>query len=317
MFAGNPPPLPEPASLPTPDEFLNAVAERLDQYEVNQEAEAKAVYDLTGLVKDLTAANQTLRAQLTEALAAIVEFTANFDRAVTSANNEAVSNLERFDAIEATINSRLLAINARFEDTGTAADERFATIDALAAVQLAAVDAGELSARVDLMSTEFGQAIARAEEQFGELSEQVAERAVDTDRKVSSLVSKLPRSLLIDHAGDLIAIDNCGDKSVIGPVRGSAGRDAPVIEAAAWKHGHIVLTMTDRTSHLIELPAPPVPEPPKRTPAGDKIKDAIRMGVLMDRNVDTVAAIGKRYGISSRVVRDIIKDHAIASASAQ
>lgn len=162
-------------------------------------------------------------------------------------------------------------------------------------------------------SADFNAAIERAETTVGEIAIDVADSARATAALVSTLTSKLPKSLIIDHAGDLVATLHDGEAMTIGPVRGPAGRDAPRIADVVISHGHLVHKMSDGTSFLAALPEPaplPVPAPPlaARTPAGDRVKDEIRMGVLMDRKTDNFAAIGRKYGVSARVVSRIIKE---------
>lgn len=161
------------------------------------------------------------------------------------------------------------------------------------------------------LDTEFTAAVARAETAVGEIATDVADSARATAALVSTLTSKLPRSLIIDHAGDLVATLHNGDAVTVGPVRGPAGRDAPSVADIQVAHGHLRFKMSDGTSVLAAMPEPvtaPALPVAARTPAGDKVKDEIRMGIIMDRQTDSFAAIGKKYGVSARVVARIIKE---------
>lgn len=169
------------------------------------------------------------------------------------------------------------------------------------------------AADIAAIETDFATAIARAETAVGELSTTIADTSRATAARVETLRSGLPKSLIIDHAGDLIATTHAGDTLAIGPVRGAPGRDAPRIADVIYSRGHLVHKMTDGTSFLVAMPEPvspavPVLPPATRTPAGDKVKDALRLGIIMDRQTDSFAAIGKKYGVSARVVARIIKE---------
>ena len=166
--------------------------------------------------------------------------------------------------------------------------------------------------RLAASDTEFTAAVARAETAVGEIATDVADSARATAALVATLTSKLPKSLIIDHAGDLVATLHNGDAVTVGPVRGPAGRDAPSVTDIKVAHGHFRFKMSDGTSVLAAMPeqATAVPALPvaARTPAGDKVKDEIRMGIIMDRQTDSFVAIGKKYGVSARVVSRIIRE---------
>lgn len=177
----------------------------------------------------------------------------------------------------------------------------------------------DLNSTVAIHWEEFLKQVTQSSENATDLVNQLENHRIETATLVSRLRDPLPKSLMIDQAGMLVAIDHAGDTREIGRVVGEPGRDAPRIEAASWKAGHVVLSMSDRTSHLIELPAPAAPAPVLPEPAagrtreGDEIKAAVRIGIGMEyrangKSAKSVAAIAKRYNLPPVQVRAIIRD---------
>lgn len=180
--------------------------------------------------------------------------------------------------------------------------------------ELAACDEAAQAA-VRRLDNEFTATVARIESGVSEIITAQADHVRATSEKVAKIRSTLPQSLIIDHAGDLLATLQNGDVERVGPVRGAPGKDAPSIKEATVSNGHLVFKMTNGTAVLAELPglAPP-PEPAiaatARTADGDRVKEAIRIGILMNRNTgEAYAAIGQKFGVTARVVSRIIGEY--------
>lgn len=309
-----------PASTPRPRPTFRDLAsatakatigirKRLDAVEARGDVSAKhldVVEALTLKLNQALAANELLSSRLDAVTAEVVDLGAQLTAAITAAGQHAAALGERVDAVAAIAAAEHDDAQAR---TGVSLDEVRAAVLSL-------------SGRVEFVDKEFGAAIERAEHAHGELSERFDDHKRETAERVAALTSKLPRSVIVDQAGNIVVFDCSGDQSTIGTVSAERGRDAPSITGIAWKHGHLVTSMSDGTSFLTELPAPPAPEPivvrvevpalpvvTKRTPEGDKVKDTVRFAILMGRGVDTVDAIAERYNLSPETVRQIIGDH--------
>lgn len=234
----------------------------------------------------------------------------------SDASNKAIGDLTGLVKAQTANAERMTGIIAELQATVIAQTEVISR-NAESAAQMCTT----IGQTVDAHWSEHLKMIEQNAANCEDLVGQMENHRIETATLVSRLRDPLPKQLMIDQIGMLVAIDHSGDTREIGRVVGEAGRDAPRIEAATWKAGHVVISMSDRTSHLIELPAPapvaaiePAPALPGRTPEGDGIKAAVRMGIIMEaatagKSVKSVAAIAKRYSLPPVTVRAIIRDH--------
>lgn len=230
------------------------------------------------------------------------------DRAIARADaaEKAVADLRSIVADQTGLIKQLTANSATTATAiaalGTRLDTEIAAIDINAQVAVRRLD------------EEFTATVERIAAGVGELTTAIGDHERTTTATVATLRAGLPKSLMIDHAGDLIATHHDGEIERIGPVRGPAGRDAPEILDAVGDHGHIRFRMSNGTSVLAMLPALPSTPPVEhkasaRTEDGDKVKEAIRTGILMNRNTgETFAAIGKKFNVTARTVSRIIRE---------
>lgn len=81
--------------------------------------------------------------------------------------------------------------------------------------------------------------------QIGEMDMRVTEAVAEVRNESRQLVSRLPRSLLVDSHGNLVAITGEGDTVEIGRVSGRDGTDGATIQTASLVDNGLQITMTD------------------------------------------------------------------------
>jgi hypothetical protein len=98
------------------------------------------------------------------------------------------------------------------------------------AVQAVAVDVDQLTKRDDKV-----QATVDA----------VSERIATVDRRMKTTLSQLPKRLLVDRNGDLVAVNGEGDATVVGRVSGRDGKDGASIHDVYAEAGRLIVRTTD------------------------------------------------------------------------
>jgi hypothetical protein len=82
------------------------------------------------------------------------------------------------------------------------------------------------------------------------------EQIVAVDKRARSMLSQLPKKLMLDHEGNLVAIDGEGECSIIGPVCGRDGVDGVSIKSASIINGKFTVEFSDgRRVDVGEWPA--------------------------------------------------------------
>src|SRR4030067_2162585 len=127
---------------------------------------------------------------------------------------------------------------------GTVAELR-AQVDELRA---AAAGAAELRAQVDDSTEEHQRQIEALQDLHAAASARfvaVEEQIIATDKRARAILSQLPKKLMIDRNGQLVAIDGEGECSIIGQVCGRDGVDGISVRIAAIVDSRFVLEMSD------------------------------------------------------------------------
>lgn len=79
-------------------------------------------------------------------------------------------------------------------------------------------------------------------------------------------ISKLPKNLIVDSKGDLVAVTGEGDLQIVGRVVGAPGLDGATLEGVEIVEGHLVAVMTDgRRLDAGKIPLAPAGEPVEAT----------------------------------------------------
>jgi hypothetical protein len=119
------------------------------------------------------------------------------------------------------------------------------------AVQAVAVDIDRLTKRDDKVQTTV---------------DAVSERIATVDRRMKTTLSQLPKRLLVDRNGDLVAINGEGDATVVGQVAGRDGKDGVSVREVRVEAGRLIVRTTDdRRIDVGEWPSAlePPPDLPK------------------------------------------------------
>ena len=125
------------------------------------------------------------------------------------------------------------------------AAELRAQVDELRA---AAAGAAELRAQVDDSTEEHQRQIEALQDLHAAASARfvaVEEQIIATDKRARAILSQLPKKLMIDRNGQLVAIDGEGECSIIGQVCGRDGVDGISVRIAAIVDSRFVLEMSD------------------------------------------------------------------------
>lgn len=153
-------------------------------------------------------------------------------------------------AIEHQVKTLRTWIASVDDDAQDAFNNRAATIEAAANELAVRVD--QIEKNCDLVQVETTQQIAGMGEQLVQtrntLTGDVAgvrSALQELRERLRSTVSTLPKSLLVDTDGDLVAIDGNGDPQRIGKVMGKRGRNGAELLDAEMRDGCLVLRMTD------------------------------------------------------------------------
>lgn len=202
-----------------------------------------------------TAADASLEAgrQLATRCEAIEEAARDAERVAAAETAEARRNLEAaaarlagsIDELEERLDGtddRLRACAEAAASAETAASEasgRLAAVDDRITRQIEAIGAhadrsrGEVDARLRELQAE----VTNSRSSFGEQVDHLG-------RRLASTVNSLPRSLVVNRDGDLVAVDGEGKLSRIGRVAGDPGRDGTAIDAVAIEDGQLVVTLS-------------------------------------------------------------------------
>jgi hypothetical protein len=117
------------------------------------------------------------------------------------------------------------------------------------AVQAVAVDVDQLTKRGDKMQATI---------------DVMSERIGTVDRRMKTTLSQLPKRLLVDRNGDLVAVNGEGDATVVGRVSGRDGKDGASIHDVHVDAGRLIVRTTD--DRRIDVGPWPAVELPKVVP---------------------------------------------------
>src|SRR4030067_984375 len=138
------------------------------------------------------------------------------------------------------------------------AAELRAQVDELRA---AAAGAAELRAQVNDSDEEHQHQIEALQDLHATATARfvaVEEQIIAVDKRARSTLAGLPKKLMLDRAGQLVAVDGEGECSVIGQVCGRDGVDGISVKTAGIVDGRFMLEMSDgREFDVGEWPARP------------------------------------------------------------
>lgn len=264
------------------DGSVDELSARCDQLAAAQESS-------DGIVADLAASNAA-------------EFV-QFGLRCEAIEGAAVAADRRDEVAAARLAERVEAVTAAAQRDAAAQEERIGGIaggvEALVE-QLAGVEARFQSAD-DRLTRQAEQAAAAAREQ----AQRGAEAVDQLGRRLQATVASLPKHVMIDGAGDLVAVDGSGGTTRIGRVVGKRGREGAGVRDARVEDGQLVLAMSDgRTIRAGQLQVQPV----KQTRSEDEVLAGVAVRLKAEKL--TQARICAVLRISRARLRRLLQDAA-------
>lgn len=248
----------------------------------------RALDDLRSQVKQLTDARVTMTDQISETFQGVQKYAGdcfNQSMEAISAIEESLAATDR--AVSETLSElgqSVRTIQQQVDKNGTQAAEALDVIS------------NAINDRIDTVVKEVGTVVTD--------SRSALDAARTSLHETREHLHNMPRTLIMNRQGDLVAVTGAGEERDLGRVVGRDGTDAASVVSMKTEGKTLVLVRGDGQEIKCALPAAPAPAEKAVQPAPAlDIKDM----VAMKRAGEPLAVIGQRHGISGSYAGRLIK----------
>jgi uncharacterized coiled-coil protein SlyX len=251
------------------DERLDQVRDRVDAVQVDAVEVDKAV---AGAVERLAAVETAIGDVSSSAAAATLEQT----KAIAGVVELIEQQRDHRQAVEQDLGEQLAGVSARLEDVAAVVPLATETANGFRDLVARVDQHGQLHLAIEEQLNAGADAVNQVEQYIGQvetatlegiaaLREEIATAAGATVDQVNQIrnetkriTSSLPKNLMIDHAGDLIAVTGEGELVPVGRVRGEDGADGATVQDVQLVEGALNVVMTDgRKLYAGKIPVAP------------------------------------------------------------